>query len=139
LSGEYARTLVALDGKLFAAVATGSPSIDGTTLYMVDPSARSVLDSFAFDSYAPISSDGQGLYAAPQSLVGIQFQSGSIITVSLDPVGATGDALAAGEGHVWFFGASAGRALGGVAMAVSPGAVWVVDGESLTRVDVPSG
>jgi dipeptidyl aminopeptidase/acylaminoacyl peptidase len=155
LSGEYGRTLVALDGKLFAAVATGSPSIDGTTLYVVDPSARSVLDSFPFASYAPISSDGHGLYAAPQSIVRIQFQSGSIMSVSLDPAGATGDAVAAGEGHVWFFGAAAGRALGGyntstgrvdvtarvggVAMAVSPGAVWVVDGEALTRVDVPSG
>jgi DNA-binding beta-propeller fold protein YncE len=158
LPGQQARSLVSLDGVLWASVATGSPDIDGTTLYSVDPSSRSVISSFPFNSYMPISSDGHLLYGAPNQVVRIQSRSGTIISVAVEPaesIGATGDAVAAGEGHVWYFGAADGRTLagyntstgrvdvtadvGGVAMAVSPGAVWVVDGRSLTRVEVPTG
>ncbi|MDP9295447.1 MAG: hypothetical protein M3O88_01960 [Actinomycetota bacterium] len=153
LPGRYGRTLAVADGYLFAAVETGSPAIDGTTVLQINPAERSLMGGLALGSYSPIVSDGLTLWAAPSSVVRLEIDgAGDIIKVPLDDVGATGDAVTAGEGHVWFFGAAAGRALGGynpatgnvdiiakvggVAMAVSRGAVWVVDGQSLTRVDL---
>jgi hypothetical protein len=66
---------------------------------------------------------------------------------------STGDALAAGAGHVWFFDPRKDRhvagyntatrqidisaGVGGLALAVPPGSVWVLDGDSLARVELP--
>src|SRR6266508_4155641 len=71
-------------------------------------------------------------------------------------VPCTGDALAVGAGGVWCFGPARERALtrfnpetgevdvamrpdqgtGGTALATSPGSVWVVNGEQITRIDL---
>lgn len=155
LPGQYGRRLIPFDGYLFAAVATGSPSINGTTILKIAPTQRTLLGALELDSYAPIATDGHALWAAPGSVVQVETggDSRDIRGVTLDEVGATGDAAAAGEGHVWFFGAAANRAVGGyntvtqtvdviadvggIALAVSPGAVWVLDGASVTRVQLP--
>jgi hypothetical protein len=153
LPGQYGRTLAVADGYLFAAMETGDPTIDGTKLLQFDPAERSLLGGIDLP-YAAVGSDGHSLWGMSSAVIQLSVNaSGDVESAQQENIGATGDAMAVGESHVWFFGAANARAVGGyspatgqvdvtaqvggIAMAVSPGAVWVVDGQSLIQVEIP--
>jgi DNA-binding beta-propeller fold protein YncE len=155
LAGAYGRSIFSVGGSVFAAVVqpSGGATFDGGTLVRIDPATNEVAGTFDLGTLPSVAARDGLLWAVTDNgVVQIDLATG-------EPVGAparlrcTGDALAVGAGRVWCFDPSAGRALAGfdprsganirashetsgTALAASPGSVWVVNGEDLTRVDV---
>jgi streptogramin lyase len=157
LNGGYGRFLFAEGGSVFAAVAQspGGP-FDGGTLVRIDPSTNQVAGTFELGTYPSAAAGAGAIWAITDSgLVQIDPSTGRP-TDPPAPVTCTGDALAVGAGGVWCFDPAHDRALerfnpeatevdvmmrpdqgtGGTALATSPGSIWVVNGEQLTRIDV---
>jgi streptogramin lyase len=157
INGGYGRYIFAVGDSVFAAVAQPpSGPFDSGTLVRIDPSSNQIVSTFDLGTYPSVAAGDGGIWAMTDGgLVQIDVTTGEPIG---EPARAscTGDALAVGAGGVWCFGADRDRALGrfnpqttqvdvamkpgqqtgGIALATSPGSVWVVDGAQLTRVDV---
>jgi TolB protein len=158
LSGGVGRYIFAMGGSVIAAIAQppGGP-YDGGTLVRIDPSTNQVGGTFDLGTY-PSAAVGDGMmWAVTESggLVQIDPATGQPTGTPAN-VPCTGDALAVGTGGVWCFDPARSRALtrfnpqtakvdvamrsdqstGGTALAASPGSIWVVNGEQLTRIDL---
>jgi streptogramin lyase len=158
LSGGVGRYIFAIGGSVIAAIAQppGGP-YDGGTVVRIDPSTNQVGGTFDLGTY-PSAAVGDGMMWAVT-------ESGGLVQIdpaTSQPTGTpanvpcTGDALAVGAGGVWCFDPARDRALtrfnprtaqvdvamrpdqgtGGTALAASPGSIWVVNGEQLTRIDI---
>ncbi|HYY09008.1 MAG TPA: hypothetical protein VFA25_10445, partial [Actinomycetota bacterium] len=158
LDASYGHFLFAVDGWIVAQTnETGGDTIGQTVLHTIDPSTRTEVATTPLGSYAWVAAGdiGSGLWAidgrsvselAPASGQPIKRDGGLL---------NTGDALAVGEGGVWFidpggrntierFDPTAGvvdlrdllpKGTTPIAMTTSPGAVWVLNYEgSVTRV-----
>jgi streptogramin lyase len=155
LPGAYGRRLVNAGGQMFAVVATppGGP-VDDSLLYRLDPWTGRVEGALDLHSYAPVAGSPTQLWAATgDALVRVDPETGRALG---DPVAVsnTGDAVAIGEGGVWFFDPVRDRAVSrfnpvtgrvdvsvdgtaGIDLAVYQGSVWVVNAEdSITRIDL---
>jgi heat shock protein HslJ len=157
LDGGYGRFIFAMGGSVLAAVVQppGGP-FDAGTLVRIDPATNQVADSWGLGTYPSVASGDGSIWAATSDGV-LQIDPATDRPIgSPGSVNCTGDALAVGAGGVWCFNPADGRALirynpgiretdiamrpdqrtGGIALATSPGSVWVVDGTQLTRVDL---
>lgn len=155
LDGGYGRSIFAIDGSVLAAIAQppGGP-FDGGTLVRIDPSTNQVAGTLDLGTYPSVATGDGTMWAVTDSgLVQIDLGTGQPTGAPAN-VPCTGDALAAGAGGVWCFDPARDRALtrfnpqtaqvdvamrpddgtGGTALTISPGSIWVVNGEELTRV-----
>jgi streptogramin lyase len=155
LDGGYGRFIFAIGGSVLAAIAQppGGP-FDGGTLVRIDPTTNRVAGTFDLGTYPSVATGDGTMWAVTDSgLVQIDPDTGQPIDAPAN-VPCTGDALAAGVGGVWCFDPARDRALtrfnprtaqvdvamrpdertGGSALTTSPGSIWVVNGEQLTRV-----
>jgi hypothetical protein len=153
LPGAYGRRLINGGGQMFAMVATprGGP-IDDSLLYRLDPWTGRVEGVLELHAYAPVAGSPTQVWAATgDALVRVDPETGRALG---DPVAVsnTGDAVAIGEGGVWFFDPVRDRAVsrfnpvtgrtdvsvdgtGGIDLAAYQGSVWVVNAEdSITRI-----
>jgi streptogramin lyase len=157
LDGGYGRFIFAEGGAVFAAIAQprGGP-FDTGTLARIDPATNEVVGSLDLGTYPSVAAGDGAIWAVTdQGLVQIDPATGQPNGTG-GKIRCTGDALAAGAGGVWCFDPARDRALvrfnpeagqvdiamgpgqrtGGVALASSPGSVWVVGGTQLIRVDL---
>ena len=159
LDGGYGRYIFASSGSVLAAIVQplGGPFDDGT-LVRIDPSTNQVAGTYNLGTYPSIAM-GEGMMWAvtDNGLVQIDPDTGQPAGAPADAP-CTGDALAVGAGGVWCFDPARDRAVtrfnsqtaqvdvamqqeedtGGTALTTSPGSVWVVNGEQLTRIDLES-
>jgi streptogramin lyase len=157
LEGGYGRFIFAEAGSILAAVVQppGGP-FDAGTLVRIDPATNQVADTWGLGTYPSVAAGDGSIWAATSDGL-LQIDPATDRPIgSPGGLNCTGDALAVGAGGVWCFGADANRALGrydpeiretdiamrsdqgtgGIALATSPGTVWVVNGSQLTRVDL---
>ncbi|MDP9302216.1 MAG: hypothetical protein M3P43_15185 [Actinomycetota bacterium] len=149
LAGNYGRSIAVIGDSVWASVMTGSSqangAIDGTNFYRIDAGTNSITSLEAIGGGAALGSgDGQIWAAGGTELIKLDPESGSVI--GTEDVENAGDAIAVGDGGVWFLDPNTMRGIsrfvpdtgqvtatrdddGGdrLAMAVSPGAAWVVD------------
>jgi len=158
LNGGYGRSIFAIGGSVFVAITQppGGP-FDSGTLVRIDQTTNQVVGTFDLGTYPSVAVGNGMMWAvtANGGLVQIDPATGQPTRGSAT-VPCTGDALAVGAGGVWCFGPARERALtrfnpetgevdvamrpdqgtGGTALATSPGSVWVVNGEQITRIDL---
>ncbi|MDP9225750.1 MAG: hypothetical protein M3P18_18305 [Actinomycetota bacterium] len=160
LSGGYGRSIFAGEGWVLAAVTqpSGGGAYGGSLVY-VDPATNDAGGVFDLGTYPSVAEGDGAVWAVTETgLVQIDPLSAQPIGGEAS-VGCTGDALTVGAGGVWCFDPARDRALtrfnpaagdvdvrlgrddrtGGLALATSPQAVWVIDGADLVRVDLVAG
>jgi hypothetical protein len=160
LPGAYGRSVVVVDGSVFVSIATSSAEqsggVDGTAVVRIDPDTNTIIDRQDFPSGAALAAgDGEAWLATGTNLV--RLDPGDGTPESTYRVANSGDAIAVGDGGVWFFERSTRRLArfdlatndvttaqedrGGdrIAMAVGPGSAWAVgwDGEVIRVQMVP--
>jgi hypothetical protein len=158
LEGDVGRSVLSLDGTIFAVVRTGAPTY-GDIVYQVDPATNAVSERFVTkESYNAIAETaGRMWMAAGDGLVWIDADAGQG-RVATDTFN-TGDVVAAGHGGVWVLSPKHGRApsrydigsgtLGGtidtgrhspISLAAAPDGVWAAnDDGTVTHVEIPKG
>jgi streptogramin lyase len=158
LPGAYGRSVVVVDGSVFVSIATSSAEqgggVGGTTIVRIDPVANTITDRQDFPSGAALAAgDGEAWLATGMDLVRLDPKDGTPATTYR--VANSGDAIAVGDGGVWFFERSTRRLArldlatndvttaqqdeGGdrIAMAVGPGSAWAVGWDGVvTRVQM---
>ncbi len=157
LSGGYGRFIFAGEGWVLAAV-TQPPAggAAGGTLVHIDPATGKAGAVFDLGTY-PSVAEGEGVVWAATGSGLVQIDPLSAQPIGHEAtVGCTGDALAVGMDGVWCFDPARDRApirinpdtgtvdvtlalgakTGGLALASSPGSVWVIDGADLIRIDL---
>jgi Tol biopolymer transport system component len=160
LGGSYGRYIFASGGGALVDLAEPPAGpIDSSTMMAVDPSTGDLLATVWLRSLpysATAMGDGEVWAATGTTLERLDLASGKTLGEPFE-VTNTGDTLAVGEGRVWFVGpedrgvlhgydpaagqvdvnVDLGAGVAATAMAVSPGAVWVLDfGGTLIRVDL---
>jgi hypothetical protein len=155
LEGDVGRSVVSVDGTIFALVRTGAPTY-GDIVYQVDPATNAVSERYTTKlSYNAVAETGGRMWMAlGDGLFWIDPAAGQGRAVP--DVSNTGDVVAAGAGGVWVLGPKYGRApsrydiasgtLGPpvdtghhapVAMAVAPGALWAAnDDGTVTLIEL---
>jgi dipeptidyl aminopeptidase/acylaminoacyl peptidase len=146
LPSGYGHFIVAAGGYIVAA--TKDESTGDTILNVIDPETDALIARKPSNGVGWPATDGDLIYAtATDSIVGLEPSTGEV-TQTYSGVNSTGDALAVGEGGVWFLSpqdrsavyrlntatgdVDVDVALPGatpIAMTTSPGAVWVLDYE----------
>jgi hypothetical protein len=157
LEGGYGRYVFIGEGSVLAALAQppGGPFAGGT-LVRIDPATNQVAGTFDLGTYPSISMGEGMIWAMTDSgLLQIDPATGQPLGGATE-VPCSGDALAVGAGGVWCFDPARDRALTrfnpqtgqvdvsiqldegtlGTALAASPGSMWVLHGQQLTRVDL---
>ena len=158
LAGNYGRSIVVEGDSVWASVMTAGQAdgaVEGTSLYRIDARTNSITTVETIKGGAALGSgDGQVWAASGTELLQFDPESGNVI--GTNEVENTGDAIAVGDGGVWFLDPNATRGIsrfvpdtgqvtttrddnGGdrLAMTVSPGAAWVVDANgSVLRVQL---
>jgi hypothetical protein len=155
LAGAYGRRLINAGGQMFAMVAapTGGPA-DDSLLYRLDPWTGRVQGVLDLHAYAPVAGSVTQLWAATgDALVRIDPETDRPLGDPV-PVSNTGDALAVGDGGIWFFDPTNGRTVsrlnpvtglvdvsvagtGGIDLAAWTGSIWVLNPQdSITRIDL---
>jgi hypothetical protein len=155
LPGAYGRRLINAGGQMLAMVAApGDGSVDDSLLYRLDSWTGRVEGVLDLDAYAPIAGSVTQVWAATgDALVRIDPETGRPLGDPL-PASNTGDALAIGEGGVWFFDPAKDRAVSrlnpvtgrvdvsvdgtaGIDLAAYLGSVWVMNSQdSITRIEL---
>ncbi len=156
LNGGYGRYIFASGGSILVALVQppGGP-FDNGTLVRIDPSTNQVAGTFDLGGYPSVAVGDMMWAITDRGLVQIDPATGQPTGTPAN-VSCTGDVLSVGAGGVWCFDPARNRALtrfnpqtaqvdvalgpdqgtGGTALATSPGSVWVVYGDQLTRVDL---
>jgi Tol biopolymer transport system component len=155
LEGDVGRSVVSVDGTIFALVRTGAPTY-GDIVYQVNPATSAVSERYTTKlSYNAVAETGGWMWMAlGDGLFWIDPAAGQGRAVP--DVSNTGDVVAAGDGGVWVLGPKDGRApsrydiasgtLGPpvdtgrhapVAMAVATGALWAAnDDGTVTLIEL---
>jgi hypothetical protein len=152
LDATYGHLIFAFDNSIVAQTNVVRDTVGGTVLNVIDPTLATVVKSAPLRTYAWLAPDETRLWAVDgREIVSIDAATGDVLDSWSIP--STGDAIAAGEGGVWFPSPRAainrfdpsteqvdvsvplGRGSTPIAMAVAPGSVWVLDyGGTITRV-----
>jgi TolB protein len=155
LEATYGHHIFAAHGSIVAETnAVHGETVAGTVMNIIDPATNTIERSVPLRTYAWAAADETSLWALDgRSIMSIDPATGKI----LDSwnISNTGDAIAAGGGGVWFLdpfhrgrlnrfdpgaggvdaSVSLGRDATPIAMAVTPGSVWVLNYEgTVTRV-----
>jgi hypothetical protein len=149
LGGVYGRTIVAAEGNLVASVAAASgkygEAIDETRIFSIDPRTERVVAEAAPGGYGIMAGDGKTAWVTTDDGL-VRIDPSTAEPVESHPIFATGDALAVGEGGVWFLDPRRQRSVSrldegtgevrqtegrdrtsAIAMAVTPRGLWAVD------------
>jgi hypothetical protein len=135
----------------------GDAGIGATQIVAIDPTGGAIVGSHVLDDYAWPASDGTQLWVvSSRGLEQIDPATGGVLAGPFE-LSATGDALAAADGVVWFLDPESGRDLAAfdvasqtvdiavdlpgsatpIAIALSPDSAWVLTYEGkLLRVDL---
>jgi hypothetical protein len=155
LDATYGHYVFATQGSIVAQTnEVHQHTVAGTVLNVIDPASNTIETSKPLDTHAWPAADEDGLWALDgRSIMSIDPATGNVLD-SWD-VSNTGDAIAAGEGGVWFLDPSLRAAINRfdpstgqvdmsvrldrdstpIAIAVAPGSVWVLNYEgTVTRV-----
>jgi hypothetical protein len=158
VDASYGHFLFRVGPYVVAAVnVTGDAGVGATQIVAIDPTDGAIVGSHVLNDYAWPASDGTELWVvSSHALEQIDPVTGGVLAGPFDIV-ATGDALAASDGRVWFLEPQSGRDLASflissqtvdlrvalpelatpIAIALSPGSAWVLTYEGqLLRVDV---
>jgi WD40 repeat protein len=145
LQSAYGHFIFAADGHIVAATnATHESTVEGMILNVIDPATNEVVASTPL-GYGWPAAGSSGIYVAmAHSIVRIDPATGEVAQ-TYSGVASTGDAIAVGEGGVWFFSSEDRSSLHRlntdigevdvsvdlpgkpIAMTTSPGAVWTLD------------
>lgn len=153
LDATYGHYIFAVQGSIVAQTnEVHQHTVAGTVLNIIDPTSATVVKSVPLRTYAWLAPDETRLWALDgRTIMSIDPATGNVLDTW--SISSTGDAIAAGEGGVWFpspraainrFDPSTGqvdlsvrldRDSTPIAMAVAPGSVWVLNYEgTVTRV-----
>jgi hypothetical protein len=152
LDATYGHLIFAFESSIVAQTNVVRNTVGGTVLNVIDPTSATVAKSVPLRTYAWLAPGETRLWAVDgREIVSIDAATGDVLDSW--SISSTGDAIAAGEGGVWFpspraalnrfdpgagvvdVSVSLGRDATPIAMAVAPGSVWVLNYEgTVTRV-----
>jgi dipeptidyl aminopeptidase/acylaminoacyl peptidase len=155
LDATYGHYIFAVQSSIVAQTnAVHQDTVAGTVLHIIDPATNTVETSVPLGTYAWPAADETRLWALDgRTILSIDPATGTVLDSWEIP--NTGDAVAAGEGGVWFLDPAyraavsrfdpstgqidvsvrLGRDSTPIAMAVAPGSLWVLNYEgTVTRV-----
>src|SRR6266540_4396241 len=150
LDSTYAHFILSAGGRVLVLGNRGDPrnlAEPISWVHVIDPFSNTVVDSVSLGDYARLDEapDGTVLWGlGTHGAIAFDPSTGSVTSIS-DSAG-TGDAVAAGEGRLWYFGLDRAEVQGvdmatgsvdvqvrlpegatPIALITSPGAVWVMD------------